>query len=200
MYKICKTKQSADRQRYISDVLFKMLLRHSIDEISISSLCQKAKIPRKAFYRYFDTLEDVVQYRLDKWKEDYTQFQAERGFTPSESLENNLEQFLLFWEEQSGFLEAIFYNRRLSDLFGKVISSQLSDSNSGNMCEVGFDERLYFGVGGLISLLIWNRNSKNPCSNHQLAAKLTFLMSNALYNPNLSNETFLEGKVKFPSA
>ena len=60
MYKICKTKQSADRQRYISDVLFKMLLRHSIDEISISSLCQKAKIPRKAFYRYFDTLEDVV--------------------------------------------------------------------------------------------------------------------------------------------
>ena len=92
------------------------------------------------------------------------------------------------------------YNHRLSDLFGKVISSKLSDSNSGKMCEVGFDERLYFGVGGLISLLIWNRNSKNPCSNHQLAAKLTFLMSNALYDPNLSNETLLEGKVKFPSA
>lgn len=49
MYKICKTKQSADRQRYISDVLFKMLLRHSIDEISISSLCQKAKFLAKHF-------------------------------------------------------------------------------------------------------------------------------------------------------
>lgn len=190
MYKICKTKQSTDRQRYISDVLFKMLLRHSMDEVSISDLCQRAQIPRKAFYRYFDTLEDVVQYRVDKWKEDYTRFQAEHGFTHSESLENNLEQFLLFWEEQSDFLEAIFYNHRLSDLFGEVISSKLNTSNNDKECEVGLEEKLYFGVGGMISLLIWNKNSKNPCSNHQMATKLTYLMANALYESNPAPDSF----------
>lgn len=60
MYKMCKTRQSAQRQRYISDVLFQMLRKNKLDDISICSLCQKAQIPRRTFYRYFDTLTDVI--------------------------------------------------------------------------------------------------------------------------------------------
>lgn len=81
MYKVCKTRQSAQRQRYISDVLFQMLRKNKLDDISICSFCRKAKIPRRTFYRYFDTLRDVVQYRFDVWKDDYNRFRKEQGFS-----------------------------------------------------------------------------------------------------------------------
>ena len=54
MYKLCKTEQSVRRQREIENCLFDILKEKKYDEITITELCERMNIPRKAFYRYFD--------------------------------------------------------------------------------------------------------------------------------------------------
>lgn len=186
MYKMCKTRQSAQRQRYISDVLFQMLRKNKLDDISICSLCQKAQIPRRTFYRYFDTLTDVIQYRFDVWKDDYSRFQIQHGFSSDASPVQKLEQFLLFWEDQSDFLEAVYYNNFLSGLATQIIAANLDVPNLNRLINnadgaLDPEEVLYFIIGGLMSVLIWDRNAKRRCSRAELAETLYHLMTNALY-------------------
>ena len=53
MYKLCKTEQSAARQRQLEEGLLTVMLTRRYDEISVSDLCDDLAIPRKSFYRYF---------------------------------------------------------------------------------------------------------------------------------------------------
>ncbi len=65
MYKKCKTLQSAQRQQHIIETLISLMQTNTYDEISVSTLCEHAEIPRKTFYRYFDSKEDLLQATLD---------------------------------------------------------------------------------------------------------------------------------------
>ena len=65
MYKICQTKQSAERQRHIVDCLFEMLKSIPFQDVTVQALCQKSEVPRKTFYRYFDGKEDVFDAMVD---------------------------------------------------------------------------------------------------------------------------------------
>ena len=55
MYKLCKTEQSANRQRSLEQGLLQAMQIKHFDEISVSDLCAQLDVPRKAFYRYFDS-------------------------------------------------------------------------------------------------------------------------------------------------
>ena len=57
MYKLCKTEESCKRQALIEEVTLDLMHKKPFDEIKVSEICQYADIPRKAFYRYFDTLK-----------------------------------------------------------------------------------------------------------------------------------------------
>ena len=51
MYKLCKTEQSARRQRELEEGLLSAMKLWRYDEITISDLCEQMEIPRKAIYR-----------------------------------------------------------------------------------------------------------------------------------------------------
>ena len=51
MYKLCKTEQSAQRQRELEYGLLDAMLVKNYEDISISDLCDHLQIPRKSFYR-----------------------------------------------------------------------------------------------------------------------------------------------------
>ena len=55
MYKLCKTEQSAKRQREIEMTLMRQMQTKRFDDVSVSEICDEMKMPRKAFYRYFDS-------------------------------------------------------------------------------------------------------------------------------------------------
>ena len=52
MYKLCKTEQSARRQKELEQGLLKIMLQSRYEDISVSELCDNLNIPRKSFYRY----------------------------------------------------------------------------------------------------------------------------------------------------
>ena len=65
MYKLCKTEQSAARQRQLEQGLLQAMRTQQYEEISISDLCDRLEIPRKSFYRYFSSKDGALAALLD---------------------------------------------------------------------------------------------------------------------------------------
>ena len=65
MYKLCKTEQSALRQRLFEDALLAEMTQRRYEDITVSDLCRRMNVPRKAFYRYFDGKDGALFAMLD---------------------------------------------------------------------------------------------------------------------------------------
>ena len=65
MYKLCKTEQSAKRQRELEQVLLRMMNSTLYEDITVINFCENAGIPRKAFYRYFSSKDGALHALLD---------------------------------------------------------------------------------------------------------------------------------------
>ena len=72
MYKLCKIEKSANRQREVENMLMYMMEKQEFSKIKVSELCEKAKIPRKSFYVYFESKEDVLHALLRYEYEPYS--------------------------------------------------------------------------------------------------------------------------------
>lgn len=107
MYKECRTAQSAARQRQIIDSLFWLLRTQSYDEITVSQLCRQAGMPRKAFYRYFDGIGDVLDAAVDFLLLKFSDFPTvEPGADPAR-MEQALEEVFAFALERRELLAAL---------------------------------------------------------------------------------------------
>ena len=65
MYKLCKSEQSAARQRWLEQGLLQEMLLRRYEDISISDLCARLQIPRKSFYRYFTNKDGALFALID---------------------------------------------------------------------------------------------------------------------------------------
>ena len=105
MYKFCKTEQSFQRQRELEKGLLSMMEHHRFEEISVSDLCDRMRIPRKSFYRYFTSKEGALYALLDHTiMEFYDSGSIEglRGGTPI----GDLERFFQFWKSHRKLIDA----------------------------------------------------------------------------------------------
>lgn len=104
MYKICKTDQSLARQRHIELELLSMLTEIPFDEISVSDLCNRMDIPRKAFYRYFSSKEGALFALIDH---TLLEFYADGLRVGGGGAVGDLENFFLFWHSHRRLLDAL---------------------------------------------------------------------------------------------
>lgn len=108
MYKICKTEQSAARQREIEQYLLKSMLQRQYNDISISELCDGLGIPRKAFYRYFSGKQGALEALIDHTLVDMDAYAfLQEHSSAAVSRNRKAEVFFHFWREQKEFLDAI---------------------------------------------------------------------------------------------
>ena len=97
MYKSCKTEQSARRQREIEEKFIQMLAIRHFDEIKIADLCAELNIPRKAFYRYFESKESVLKASIDHILLGYEVYRSNSSPTPRRTVSSELERYFEFW-------------------------------------------------------------------------------------------------------
>lgn len=157
MYKACKTERSAARQRLIERELLEMMKRVAYDDITITELCDEAKIPRKAFYRYFDSkdaaLHGLIEHTL-------SEFHSRKFDEPNaRSLHRELEDFFVFWYEHRELLAVLDRNHLLGMItqastnfpIGNIVSLQrlLPDEENDAMRVTIFK----FAIGGLVSIM-----------------------------------------------
>ncbi|MBE6537722.1 MAG: TetR/AcrR family transcriptional regulator [Ruminococcaceae bacterium] len=126
MYKLCKTEQSAMRQREIENVLFETLKKKNYEDITITELCEKLNMPRKAFYRYFDGKDSAVTALIEHKMLEYD------GFGPAAMMEKRtinkeIERFFTFWYENRELLETLEKNGLLSRIFESAVNFPIKD-------------------------------------------------------------------------
>ncbi len=144
MYKKCKTLQSAQRQQHIIETLISLMQTNTYDEISVSTLCEQADIPRKAFYRYFDSKEDLLQATLDSVLGAYHQFTAPRR-RPNADMIEDFELFFLFWKEHKSVLQAIRFSQ-MSSFFVVTLVGGVFNERKGDPITSRFAITGLFGV------------------------------------------------------
>lgn len=163
MYKLCKTEQSAKRQRDIENCLLELLSTRRYEDITITEICQKMNMPRKSFYRYFDGKEGVMQSLIQHTMMDYNAVSNVINAKGNITIKNEFEIFFDFWKNKRDFLSAL----DRSGLLGHLIESSVSFAMMGyddmqRYLSDSYDEdkrvAYQFIISGLMTMMInWYR-------------------------------------------
>lgn len=159
MYKMCKTEQSARRQRELEKGLLKAMSTHHYDEIGVSELCDQLGIPRKSFYRYFSGKDGALHALIDHTLLEYESFPSQLKPGEKRTYETDLERFFLFWKSQKPLLDALERSAISGILVTRSIEHALSDAGAPKRFQHQ-DERMarehatMFGVCGLMSMVL----------------------------------------------
>ena len=65
MAKICQTELSAERRALLENSLLALLEERRYPDITVKDICQRAGIPRRTFYHYFDCKDAVLRAVLE---------------------------------------------------------------------------------------------------------------------------------------
>lgn len=164
MYKLCKTEQSALRQRQLEEGLLRIMGSTSYDEITISDLCQQLVIPRKSFYRYFTSKDGALHALIDHTLMEFESFTSPYKAGEKRTLQRDLEKFFLFWERHKPLLDALQRSGLSGVLIERAISYSLSDVVFPGKFLPGEsrwmqEHVVMFSVCGLMSMMLqWHRD------------------------------------------
>ena len=181
MYKICKTEQSAQRQRDLENGLMNAMLTRSYEDISIIDLCEQLQIPRKAFYRYFSSKDGAFHALLDHTLQECSLYLSETADT-----RQLLEEYFSFWLSKKTLLDAMAH----SGLSGKLVERTLSEA----LRDPSFTSHLFhessilyrknaalFIVSGMMSVIIQWHHDGCVESPQEMAAIMSDLLTSPLF-------------------
>lgn len=190
MYKLCKTEQSAMRQKMLEEGLLKAMLAKHFEEISVSDLCDQMDIPRKSFYRYFSSKDGALHGLIDHTLMEYEGFTVpyQRG---GRSLISDLEGFFQFWVVHKNLLDALARSNMSGVLIERAITHALSETvmpkrflpkDSKDMQK----QITMFGVCGLMSMVLTWHHDGYPRTALEMAKVAARLLGQPLF-PNAEN-------------
>lgn len=179
MYKLCKTEQSAERQRQLEQGLQKAMLTQQYELISVSDLCDRLEVPRKSFYRYFSSKEGALFALIDHTLMEFIQVPPKSRKSRESAAIADLERFFVFWHERKSFLEALKRSRLSGLLVERATSHAL---NERLMPMFLYDEpehfqkmAMTFVVCGLLSMVLdWHQGGyqQTPAYMAQMATQM----------------------------
>ena len=191
MYKLCKTEQSAKRQKEIEELFLALLEMKSYEDVTVSELCERAGMPRKAFYRYFDTKEDVILALIDHTLAGYDSYVQKSTKSVGRTVASELESFFAFWLDGDArrLLVAVIKNSLEGHLIQRSINFSVSEMPSIRRfmsSDVEDSAMLIFRfvITGLMSVtLSWFKDGCKE-SPHDMASVVQRLVAEPIF-PNL---------------
>lgn len=191
MYKLCKSEQSAIRQRQLELGLLDMMGTRRYEDITVSKLCDYLQIPRKSFYRYFSSKDGALHALIDHTMLDYEGFNVVYTNGERRTPERELQQFFQFWVEHKPLLDALAKSGMSGTLVERAMGYSVIDSMSSSRFLQ--DETLFarqqvmlFCISGLMSMVLSWHHEGYPQSAEQMAAIAARLVTQPLF-PNLQS-------------
>ena len=186
MFKLCKTEESARRQREIEASLFELMHTKHYDDISITELCLRLNMPRKAFYRYFDSKDDAIRAFLLHTLSEYRGFDMSEKEMKNRSLRRELEMYFSFWQdhrdilitfERSGMLELVTELSVSFPIGERVSTARFLPDDSEHTRDMVFR----FAFAGLVRLMLDWYKSGFAASARQMSTLAVRLMTEPLF-------------------
>ena len=158
MYKLCRTEQSAKRQRELELGLQKLMLSRRYEDISVSDLCDRMQVPRKSFYRYFSSKDGCLFALLDHSMMEFFQTTGSiEGLIPGTQI-GDLDRYFVFWRGQSELLDALQRNGLGGILVERAMALALRERLMPGEMQSWAPElqrlALSFSVCGLLSMVL----------------------------------------------
>lgn len=191
MYKLCKTEQSAHRQRMLEEGLLRLMMQKRYEEISIRELCEEMQIPRKSFYRYFSGKDGALYALIDHTMMDYEGFAQPVREGRQRTLESDMLRFFIFWKEKKILLDALERSGMSSMLVERSIHHALEETSAlQRFLPVEYRGMsrhvILFSVCGLMTLALdWHQTGYQE-SPERLAKIACRLLSTPLF-PNVES-------------
>ena len=187
MYKLCKTEQSAQRQRELERGLLAAMSSRQYEEISISDLCEHMGIPRKSFYRYFSSKDGALHALIDHTLLDYETFPTVRKNEEKRTAQTDLERFFRFWQEQKPLLDALERSGISGVLVTRSIDHALSDVGTPSRFLPQSEKEVRkqavsFGVCGLMSMVLSWHHDGYPLPADRMAEMAVQLLTKPLFS------------------
>ena len=180
---MCKTEQSAARQRKLEAGLLELMSVRRYEEISVSDLCEYLQIPRKSFYRYFSSKEGAFHALLDHTLMEYESFPGDTG---PRTIEKDLERFFRFWHHHRPLMDALQRNELSTVLIGRCVHM----AATGNIIPRRFlfqedpETRkavAQFSISGLMTMVLDWHHSGYPTSAAYMGKMAVRLLSQPLF-------------------
>ena len=76
---VSNNKRRKDSQEKIERVFVQLIQRKNIDEISVSTICEKADLNRSTFYANYLDIYDLVEKVKEKMADDFAKFQISQN-------------------------------------------------------------------------------------------------------------------------
>ena len=180
MYKLCKTEQSAQRQRQLEEGLLAAMKTKRYEEITISDLCDQMGIPRKSFYRYFSGKDGALHALIDHTLLDFEQYSVTLSGNGPVNVPKDLRHFFEFWQQHRPLLDAL----ERSGLSGVLVQRAISQAQNEYALpreQTRRDSRrlqshaITFCICGIMSMVTrWHRSgyTESPAELAQIAATL----------------------------
>ena len=163
MYKLCKTEQSATRQRQLEQGLLQIMQIKRYEDISISDLCDRLCVPRKSFYRYFSGKDGALAALIDHTLMDFSHLLPVGSKAKNSTAASELDRFFRFWRERKSLLDAL----QRSGLSGMLVERSMSHAMQERLMprylnglpDYMQELAMTFCVSGLLALVIqWHHN------------------------------------------
>lgn len=181
MYKLCKTEQSAQRQRDLEQGLLDAMLQKRYDDISISDLCDQLQIPRKSFYRYFSSKDGAFHALLDHTLQECG------SFAPAvPDLRKFFERYFEFWLAKKTLLDALERSGLSAKLVERAIHDAMQDQSFTAHLVKAFQDAnqqyvALFIVSALMSVMIQWHHTGCKESPREMAATVSHLITTPLF-------------------
>ena len=191
MYKLCKTEQSSRRQREIEKCLFDILKTQKYEDITVTQLCERMNMPRKAFYRYFESKDDALYALIDHYLSEYEGFSVDRSFETKRSIVSELEDYFRFWYEKRDLLLALDRSGLMGNLIDRTVNFPVNDriiiSKFLPDDEEILRERVFkFALSGLVYTMVSWYRSGFDVSTHEMAKSACRMLREPLF-PTLAD-------------
>ena len=179
MYKLCKTEQSARRQRQLEQGLLEMMKHHRFEEISVSDLCDRMQLPRKSFYRYFSSKDGALLALLDHTLMEFYDTGSLEGLHGGSPMAD-LERFFSFWMAHRGLIDAMLRSNMAGMLVERSLNlakqEQLMPGYARDWEDTLQDVAVSFAVCGLMSMVLqWHKEGYKISPEKMAQAAVTML-------------------------
>lgn len=184
MYKQCRTEQSAARQRELMEGLLEAMNQQHYDEITVSSLCEQMKIPRKSFYRYFSNKEGALHALIDHALMDFESFTAERS-KGVDSPQEEMELLFAYWLHKKKLLDGLAKSSLSGVLVNRAIGHSVFETMGSRRFLPAEEQQaqayiMLFFVSGFMSMVIQWHHDGYPQTVKQMAQVAIRLVSQPL--------------------
>ncbi len=121
MYRISNDQRSKQSMMRITNAVITLGQHIPFQELTVTQLVDEAKIGRTTFYRYFETVEDVVQYLCDVCLDDFIVQMNHVNFShQSNPLASFIGPYLNYFKQHDQFVKLLITGDRLDMIKPKL--------------------------------------------------------------------------------